>query len=149
MATRMEQPKPWRFATRAGKQAFPNDPRNAHDMRAFVAEFLCSVEVPEHITDEILMAVGEVVANACRHGRRPRDPGDVTVLCDLADVSVTLTVVDEGAGFDVNEVLGEGTPALLSPGGRGFFLMRQLMDRVDVESDSTGTIIVLCRELPR
>jgi anti-sigma regulatory factor (Ser/Thr protein kinase) len=145
----MEQPKPWRFATRAGRSAFPNDPRNAHDMRAFVGEFLSSVEVPEHITDEILMAVGEVVANACRHGRRPKNPGEVTVACDLADASVTLTVLDEGPGFDVSAVLGEGQPALLSPGGRGFFLMRQLMDRVDVDSVPTGTTVVLCRELPR
>jgi anti-sigma regulatory factor (Ser/Thr protein kinase) len=144
----MEQPKPWRFATRAEKRAFPNNPRDARAMRAFVGEFLTSVEVPEHITDEILMAVGEVVANACRHGRIPAKPGDVTVDCDLASASVTLTVVDEGPGFDVDGVLGNGRPALLSPGGRGFFLMRQLMDRVDVEADHNGTTVTLCRELP-
>ena len=145
----MEQPRPWRFATRAGSDAFGNDPRNAHDMRAFVADFLNEVEVPEHITDEILMAVGEVVANACRHGRRPRKPGDVRLSCDIADASVTITVVDEGPGFDVEQILGTGTPALLSPGGRGFFLMRQLMDSVDVDSDRRGTSVTLCRDLPR
>lgn len=149
MATRMGQPKPWRFATRAGRDAFGNDARNAHDMRAFVADFLHSVEVPEHISDEILMAVGEVVANACRHGRRPARPGEVAMSCDISDASVTITVSDEGQGFDVDAVLGDRAPDLLSPGGRGFFLMRQLMDSVDVESDRNGTTVILCRELPR
>lgn len=144
----MQQPKPWSVATRADSGAFPNDPRNAHDMRAFVADFLHGVQVPEEITDEILVAVGEVVANACRHGRRPTRPGRVTMSCDIAEASVTVTCDDEGPGFDVAAVLGDVTPDLLSPGGRGFFLMRQLMDRVDVESDRTGTKVVMCRELP-
>lgn len=150
MATRMTPPRPgWRFAQRASRQAFPNDARRATDMRAFVGEFLIDMEVPEHIADEILMAVGEVVANACRHGRRPRQPGNVKIACELDGSVVCIAVADVGPGFNVEAVLGEGMPDLLSPGGRGFFLMRQLMDDVDVRSSRRGTKVVLRRQLPR
>lgn len=119
-------------------------------MRAFVGDFLVHMDVPEDIADEILMAVGEVVANACRHGRRPTKPGNVKVLCELDDSVVCISVGDAGPGFDVDTVMGDGgMPDLLSPGGRGFFLMHQLMDDVSVDSSRRGTKVVLRRRLPR
>ena len=146
----MNPPRPeWRFAQRADRQAFPNDARRATDMRAFVHDFLIQMDVPEHIGDEILMAVGEVIANACRHGRKPRQPGDVKVMCELSDSTVCVSVADVGPGFDVDSILGSGMPDLLSPGGRGFFLMHQLMDEVSVDSSRRGTKVVLRRRLPR
>lgn len=151
MATRMNPPRPgWRFAQRASRQAFPNDPRQAHEMRAFVGDYLVQMDIPENIADEILMAVGEVVANACRHGRRPTRPGNVKLACELDDSVVCISVADVGPGFDVDSILGTGgMPDLLSPGGRGFFLMHQLMDHVDVDSSRRGTKVVLRRRLPR
>lgn len=136
-----------RLTHRGPRETFPNDPREATNMRAFVSGLMAAEEIPEHVADEILMAVGEVVANACRHGRRPTTPGVVDVACHVADSSVTISVTDEGPGFDVDAVLGAGTPALLASGGRGFFLMRQLMDRVAVEVDRDGTTVILGRDL--
>jgi anti-sigma regulatory factor (Ser/Thr protein kinase) len=42
-----------------------------------------------------------------------------------------------------------GVPDVLSQGGRGFFLMRQLMDKVGVDSDPSGTTITLERALSK
>ncbi|MDQ3964375.1 MAG: ATP-binding protein [Actinomycetota bacterium] len=117
-------------------------------MRAFVADFLRQMDVPEDIADEVLMAVGEVVANACRHGRRPTRPGNVQVSCEIADSVVCIEVADVGPGFNVDAILGGGIPDLMSPGGRGFFLMQQLTDDVNVRSSRGGTTVVLQRQLP-
>ncbi len=118
-------------------------------MRAFVSDFLARSRVSEDLTDEILVAVGEVVANACRHGRDRKSPGQVEVNCRIDASHISIEVIDCGPGFDVQSVLHAEMPDLFSPGGRGFFLMRQLMDDVDVDSSSDGTSVVLRRKLPR
>lgn len=149
MGTQIRRPKRVQLGLRGPHETFLNDPREATNMRAFVSVALTTAEVPEHIADEILMAVGEAVANACRHGHRPTRPGEVGVSCHTVDSSVSVAVSDEGPGFDLDAVLGAGTPDLLASGGRGFFLMQQLMDRVDVEVNAHGTTVTLGRDLPR
>ena len=135
-----------RRGVRRDQQTLANDPAKASEMRSFVGDFLARERVPEDVIAEVLMAVGEVVANACRHGRSPTSPGEVRMRCELKDHEIAVTVGDEGPGFDVRS-LDQGVPDLLSQGGRGFFLMRQLMDRVKVESDANGTTVVLERGL--
>jgi anti-sigma regulatory factor (Ser/Thr protein kinase) len=147
MPTRVNREQGWRFAERGSHLCLPNDPANASDMRSFVGEFMARSGIPEHVADEILMAVGEVVANSCRHGRKVAGMGEVALRCELRDPHIAITVTDDGPGFDTAIVLQAGLPDLLSAGGRGFFLMRQLMDRVDVDSSAAGTTVILERQL--
>jgi anti-sigma regulatory factor (Ser/Thr protein kinase) len=145
----MNRGKGRRSVERGSRLAIPNDPANASDMRSFVGDFMTQAEIAEDIADEILMAVGEVVANACRHGLRTVGVGEVDLRCEMRDAHVVITVTDDGHGFDVSSVIQTGVPDLLSSGGRGFFLMRQLMDRVDVDSSAAGTTVVLERKVHR
>ena len=146
MPTRMT-PSGWSFAERDQKIALPNEAALASDMRAFVGHCLGRDAVPDEVRDEVLMAVGEVVANACRHGRRHEGGGEVELECTVRDRHISVKVTDNGPGFDVDQILPRGVPDVLSQGGRGFFLMRQLMDKVDVSSSSKGTCVVLERRL--
>lgn len=149
MAIRVNRSSGWSFAERDQKTTLANEPANASEMRAFVCDFLEAERVPTHVVDEVLMAVGEVVANACRHGRPSSGHGHVQVQCGLRGQAVVVRITDDGPGFDVDKILHGGIPDVLSQGGRGFFLMRQLMDKVDVQSDDTGTTVILERHLPR
>lgn len=149
MAVSVNRGKGWRSVERDTHAAIPNDPANASDMRSFVGDFIARAEIPEDIADEVLMAVGEVVANACRHGLRATGVGEVAIRCGISDAHVVITITDDGPGFDVSSVMHTGVPDLLSSGGRGFFLMRQLMDRVDVDSSAAGTTVVLERKVDR
>lgn len=149
MAISVNRGKGRRSVARDSHVAIANEPANASDMRSFVGDFMTRTEIPEDLADEILMAVGEVVANACRHGRRRTGPGEVALRCEIRDGHVVITVTDDGPGFDVASVIQSGVPDLLSSGGRGLFLMHQLMDRVDVDSSAAGTTVVLERRLDR
>ena len=149
MANRMSRSKDSSFARGGQQTSLPNDPAKAHEMRAFVNTCLEEGEIPTDVVDEVLMAVGEVVANACRHGRVPSSPGVVDLRCERRDRLIWIRISDEGPGFDVARVLHAGAPDILSQGGRGFFLMRQLMDKVDVRSDGSGTTVTMERELPK
>jgi anti-sigma regulatory factor (Ser/Thr protein kinase) len=140
-------PEKGRRSTTGGQVSYPNEPAHASDLRAFVGAFLDRSGVDGDVADEILMAVGEVVANACLHGRPVIRLGHVDLGCERHNGHVSITVTDDGPGFDVDAVLQDGMPALLSQGGRGFFLMRQLMDRVDVVSSPDGTTVTVGRDL--
>ena len=86
---------------------------------------------------EIELALQEALANAIRHGCQ----GDTTksVRCCVTcqeDGAVRIVVRDPGRGFDV---MGVANPLdgdnLLKGGGRGIFLMNQLMDEVRFADD--------------
>ena len=81
----------------------------------------------------------EALANAIRHGCE-RDPGkkvQVCVACDDAP-GMLIVVRDPGPGFDVESIpsptQGEN---LFSQGGRGIFLINELMDDVSFEKGGT------------
>ena len=97
----------------------------------------------------LLTALREAVANAVRHGNK-QDPGRLVRLeYRVFDSTVSISVEDEGEGFDPAAVPDPTDPAnLLRPSGRGIFYMRQFMDRVEFRSlPGGGTAVVMERDL--
>lgn len=91
--------------------------------------------------NEIELAVQEALANAVVHGCE-EDPGrsvQVSVACD-EERGMIIMVRDPGPGFDPQDVpspvVGEN---LFADGGRGIYLINQLMD--EVRYDKGGTEI--------
>jgi len=56
-----------------------------------------------------------------------------------------ILVSDDGPGIDLDFVRQNGLPDRFSSGGRGMFLMNQLMDSVEFESSERGTTVLLKR----
>ena len=84
------------------------------------------------LTLNFRVGVSEALANAMIYGNH-RDPAKrVRVEVDLAPEQVEVVVRDEGHGFDPGRVPDPTLPENLEePGGRGIFLIRELMDEVD------------------
>src|SRR5580698_8186788 len=80
-------------------------------------------------------ALHEALANAMVHGNQEDPCKLVFVACRCTtDGEVSLTVQDEGQGFDTAAVLDPTTPEnRLLPHGRGIYLMKTLMDDVCFE----------------
>jgi serine/threonine-protein kinase RsbW len=83
--------------------------------------------------ENLAVAVAEALSNAAVHGNRLHPEHPVHVLIHVVPRQcVVVEVSDLGAGFDANQVSDPTHPArVLMPGGRGIFLMRQLVDRVE------------------
>ena len=84
---------------------------------------------------EIELALREALANAIVHGNG-NDPGKrIYVNCRCTpDGDVSITVEDEGNGFDHDAVPDPTSPDnRLRTNGRGIYLIRTLMDAVDFE----------------
>ena len=96
------------------------------------------------------VGVTEALANAVLYGNR-RDPSkSVRVEVRLDSRRVVLHVVDEGPGFDPGRVPDPTLPDNLDrPGGRGLFLIRELMDEVEYNDRGNAVRLVLLRDPPK
>lgn len=90
---------------------------------------------------EIEMAVREALANAVVHGNCEAPHKRVYVECRCyVKGDVSITVRDEGQGFDSSTVPDPATPEnRLLTHGRGIYLMKTLMDEVSFEK--AGSIV--------
>lgn len=99
---------------------------------AAVAEFLNRSGISEEAAFGIDMAVREAVTNAVLHGNRQDESKTVDVTLKSSPDAVEISVHDQGAGFNPDEV-PDPTAAenILKSSGRGIFFMRTFMDEVD------------------
>jgi serine/threonine-protein kinase RsbW len=98
---------------------------------------LCALNVP--------VALTEALSNAILRGNRGIRDKHVRVRAVVSDSDLVLEVADEGTGFDLDACTIDPT----SPGsleredGRGLFLMRSLMDRVERYEDDMRNVVRL------
>ena len=97
----------------------------------FIAEF----RKTDGSEADIEVALREALANAIIHGNHEDPYKRVFVACRCsADGEVSITIQDEGQGFDSGAVTDPTAPEnLLLTHGRGIYLMRTLMDEVRLE----------------
>jgi serine/threonine-protein kinase RsbW len=79
------------------------------------------------------VALTEALSNAMLRGNGDDVGKCVRVRAEVSEVRLVLEVEDEGAGFDLEACTEDPTTPenLEREDGRGLFLMRQLMDRVE------------------
>jgi serine/threonine-protein kinase RsbW len=104
--------------------------------------------VEEDIIFDIHVGFEEALRNAMIHGNQDDPSKKVTVGYDLTDMSVTISVEDEGKGFDP-EMLPDPTRQenLLKESGRGVYMMKHLMD--DVTYENGGRKVVMVKHFDR
>lgn len=116
------------------------------------AEILKAAEEAGFDEDEqhrIGMAVRECMVNAVVHGNRYNRNKQVHVVVTSGEGKFTIRIVDQGEGFEVQEVpdpLHDNN--LLRHSGRGLFLMGAFMDDVKVQKVSpSGTEVTLVKNV--
>ena len=112
------------------------------DLRRSVARTLESVD--GGVVAEVLLALDEAVSNAIRHGSRAGDPVEVTV--DSDSEWVEMSVRDGGPTPRLPRLPAEPPPAL-ETGGRGLWLIRQLVDEVRLQRIGDGTRLIMRRRV--
>ncbi len=99
----------------------------------------------EETVNALQIAVIEAGTNAIQHGNAFAKDKSVTFDFTVDPRDIHVRVDDFGQGFDPGKVLNPTDESrLLSPHGRGLYLMRELMDEVTFRTrDDHGTTVVL------
>jgi serine/threonine-protein kinase RsbW len=105
--------------------------------------FIARFRTPDGSESNIETALHEALANAIVHGNHEDPRKFVYVACRCTtDGEVSLTIQDEGKGFDTAAVLDPTTlENRLLPHGRGIYLMKTLMD--DVRFEQGGAVVYM------
>jgi serine/threonine-protein kinase RsbW len=95
------------------------------------------------------MAIREAMVNAVVHGNQYNLNKRVRFSISVTQDRFTITIADEGSGFDFSHIPDPLAPEnLLRTSGRGIFLMRSFMDAVDLRHlESGGTEVTLVKNV--
>ena len=97
----------------------------------------------------ISMAVREAMINAVMLGNGYSPDKRVKLSFDQSAGNLVITIKDEGAGMDPDEIPDPLAPEnLMKQSGRGIFLMRAFMDDVKFRKLEPGTEITLIKRVP-
>jgi serine/threonine-protein kinase RsbW len=101
-------------------------------------------EVDDDLAADVLLALDEAVSNAVRHGSRGGEP--VVVSVDADGEWVEMTVRDGGPTPRLPRLPAE-PPPVLHTGGRGLWLILQLVDEVRLQRVGEGTRLIMRRRV--
>ena len=126
----------------------PSDQEYLADVDAFLEATLRGYGADESVIADIAISVSELVNNAMLHGNKSSPDKAVTIQISRSDGSVSIRISDQGGGFDpdsIDDPLAKEN--LLKEVGRGIFIVKSLMDKVDVKATRTGTTITISKAI--
>ena len=123
------------------RHVWPAEARHLTAIRAQIRRWLRPLHLTPADEHDIVTAVNEAASNAIEHAYTPASSDDT--------VQLTYVVDQAGMCFEVVDHGTWRTPSSQDNGrGRGFPIMRRLIDSVVVHLDAGGTRIVLRHPLP-
>ncbi len=130
----------------------PSDLKYLVDVDNFVEAFLRDWGLNESTVADIAISVSELVNNAVEHGNATKVSADddraVKVTVRKIANAVKISVADRGHGFDPTEIDDPlADENLLKAAGRGIFIVRNLMDEVDVKTTPDGTVVTITKNV--
>ena len=124
------------------KLTLPPASSSLPDLRRAVARTLGPVA--DNVVADVLLALDEAVSNAVRHGSRGGEPVLVSVESD--GEWVEMSVRDGGPTSRLPRLPAE-PPPVLHTGGRGLWLILQLVDEVRLQRVGDGTRLTMRRRV--
>jgi len=128
--------------------AIPSDQEFLSDVDMFIEGLLRGFGADESIIADVAISVSELVNNAIFHGNQAASDRPVKVVCKRLNGNVRISVTDEGSGFDPEAIANPiSDENLLKDVGRGIFIVRSLMDKVDIAATDTGTTVTITKAI--
>lgn len=113
--------------------------REIASVRRSLRSLLARHAVPPTIADDIVLSTQEACNNVIVHSQD--GSGGIQISASCRDHRVCVEVRDHGQGFDAERIDPTRTPDPFLSGGRGLFLIYNLMDDVEVCSGGGGTVV--------
>ncbi|CUH86740.1 Serine-protein kinase RsbW [Phaeobacter sp. CECT 5382] len=120
---------------------------------SLVVKRLRDFNLPEERVGDVQIALAEAVNNVVEHAYSGQATGDVRIRCDLEREQLWIRISDAGPPFPDDQLpAGEradvsGPLEDLPEGGFGWFLIRELTNRIHYERQNGNNQLSLCFEL--
>lgn len=105
------------------------------DLRALCARHM----VPAAAVDEVVLATQEACNNALMHSDTAE--GTIEIRASVIEGCICVEVKDRGRGLAPDDVNTERPPDPLEAHGRGLFIIRHLMDSLEIIPCRPGTLV--------
>ena len=130
------------------RMTLPSTPKSIGRVEGFLRKVSKKVHFDEIQMHKLMVCLTEAVNNAIIHGNKSDLKKKVKVVCDCLPELLEFTITDEGKGFKPDKVKNPlHEENLLNTSGRGIFLMRTLMDKVEFERVKGGATVRFVLEL--
>ncbi len=115
---------------------------NISQIEKLVDEVSDQFKLSSDLYGKFLIATIEAVNNSIVHGNKLDETKKVDITVVVNDNQIVITIIDEGKGFDFNNVPDPTTPENIeNVSGRGVFLMKKLAD--EIKFNNTGSLVEL------
>lgn len=122
----------------------PSDLGEARILQSRIEEALVATAYSEHDIFAIKLAVEEALVNAIKHGNQLDPDKNVIVSYQVTCERFDIRIVDEGPGFNPEEVPDPTDPANIERlCGRGLLLIRGFM--TDVQYHGRGNVVTMSK----
>ena len=121
----------------------PSLTENLRIVESFIDNVKERFNLNDDIYGNIMISVTESVNNAIHHGNKQDNSKNVSITLNLNDNQAKFTILDEGNGFDFNDLADPTAPENIDKiGGRGIFLMKNLSDEVHFKNEGREVELV-------
>lgn len=121
-----------------------SNPKLIHRVEKFLQKVNKKARLDEIQFHKLVVSTTEAVNNAIFHGNKSDPKKKVYLTCGLSKEKIMLRVRDSGGGFDPSRLHNPlSDENLLRESGRGIFLMKMLMDKVEFHFSKKGTEVRL------
>ncbi|MBD3170503.1 MAG: ATP-binding protein [candidate division Zixibacteria bacterium] len=122
-----------------GRIVIPSDPTYLQALDDFLEETLRGFGMADNDVADVAISVTELVNNAITHGNMNDSQKTVEVKIVRNSDQVEVTIKDQGLGFNPGNIPDPlSDENLLKETGRGIFIVRSLMDKVEFETAKNG-----------
>ena len=119
-----------------------SDPNEIQNVEKFTEKLTAKLKFSDQDKDSLAISITEIVNNAIMHGNKSDKNKKVVIDYICSSNDITITVQDEGAGFNEDQLDDPVAPEnLLKESGRGIYIVRTLMDEVKYEFNKKGTLV--------
>jgi len=127
----------------------PSELRLLPVARLFVQAVCQAGGLDTDAVNAVVLAVNEATSNVIRHAHRDRPATPLYIQCRFLSDGIEVRVLDEGPAFDLAAV-PHLDHAEVRVGGRGVYLMRQIMDElISEQRPQGGNILRMVKRCPR
>jgi serine phosphatase RsbU (regulator of sigma subunit)/anti-sigma regulatory factor (Ser/Thr protein kinase) len=125
----------------------PSNPGGERDAMGRVADAIAVLDLEQTKLDKVKTAVAEATMNAIEHGNKNDPDLPVTITVTASDSDLRIRITDHGGGEDIPEKTAPDLDAKLrgeqTPRGWGLFLIKNMVDEMNVTSDDVHHTVEL------